>query len=140
MKIGNKRFAEGRRNVRVTHRAVTATLSAVVAGMLLVPAASACALGDQPDPLVMVQLSPDAQNPLASATLSSLARDQSSASSATRASIVGMWNFQLISQGNTTRNPAIADFPPGSSRSAIPTLADRLGGYQRRRVSGRLSG
>jgi len=110
MKIGKTRFATERRTImRVTYRAVTATLSAAVAGMLLVPAASACALGDQPGPLAIQQLLPDAQNPMALATFSSLARDQSSASSATSASLVGMWSFQLISQGNTTRNPSIAD-------------------------------
>jgi hypothetical protein len=57
----------------------------------------------------MQQLLSDPQNPMASATFSSLSHDQSSASSSASASIVGMWNFKLISQGNTTRNPPIAD-------------------------------
>jgi hypothetical protein len=95
--------------MKVTHRAVTTTLSAAVIGMLLVPAASACALTEPPAPLVIGQVLADAQNPLALATLSGLARDLSSASSATSPSIVGMWSFQLISQGNTTHNPSIPD-------------------------------
>jgi hypothetical protein len=111
MKIGKRRFATQRRSVMTVtyYRAVTATLGAAVVGMLLVPPASACALGDQPGPFAVQQLLPDVQNPMAMATFSSLARDQSSASSATSASIVGMWSFQLISEGNTTRNPPIAD-------------------------------
>jgi hypothetical protein len=108
MRISKVWFAsEGRSIMTVTHRAVTTTLSAALVGMLLIPAASACVLGDQPIPLAMQQLLPDAQNPLGSATFASMARDQSSASSS--ASIVGMWNFQLISQGNTTRTPPLPD-------------------------------
>ncbi|HZZ37609.1 MAG TPA: hypothetical protein VFE06_00670 [Acidobacteriaceae bacterium] len=96
--------------MKVTQRAVITTLSAAVVGMLWIPAASACALEPQSAPLVMQQLLPDAQNPLASATFSVLARDlSSSASSTTSPSIVGMWSFQLISQGNTTHNPSIPD-------------------------------
>jgi hypothetical protein len=110
MKISKGWFATERGSmVRVTYRAITATLSAAVLGTLLLPAASACAVGDQPGPLVIQQLLPDPQNPMASATFSSLARDQSSASSASSASLVGMWNFVLVSQGNTTRTPPIAD-------------------------------
>jgi hypothetical protein len=110
MKIGKGRFATERRSImRVTCRAVTATLSAAVVGMLLVPAASACALGDQPGPLATQQLLSGAQNPMGMAAFSSLAHEQSDASSASSASIVGMWSFQLISEGNTTRNPSIAD-------------------------------
>jgi hypothetical protein len=111
MKISKAWFAIERGSImKVTHRAVTITLSAAVVGMLLVPAASACAVEPPSAPLVMQQLLPDAQNPLASATFSVLARDlSSSASSATSPSIVGMWSFQLVSQGNTTHNPSIPD-------------------------------
>lgn len=77
--------------------------------MLLIPAANACVLGDQPIPLALQQLLPDAQNPMSSATFASMARDQSSESSSASASIVGMWSFVLVSQGNTTRNPPLAD-------------------------------
>jgi hypothetical protein len=95
--------------MNVTYRVVTTTLSAAVVGMLLVPAASACGPAQQPASFAMLQLLPDAQNPLALATSTDLARDLRRASSANSASIVGMWSFQLISQGNTTRSPSIAD-------------------------------
>ena len=93
--------------MKVTHRAVTATLSAAVVGMLLVPAASACAMTDQPAPSASLRLTPDSQDagelgPSASLELSNLARGRSP-------SLVGMWNFQFISMGNTTHNPSIAD-------------------------------
>jgi hypothetical protein len=105
MKISKERFT-----TEVTHRAVTAMLSAAIIALLLVPAASACGPNSTPtqEPLAL-QLLPDAQNPLASATSEGLARDLSSAASAASASIVGMWSFQFISEGNTTRNPSIAD-------------------------------
>jgi hypothetical protein len=89
---------------------LSAAIVALVAALLLVPVASACGPNSTPtqEPLAL-QLLPDAQNPLASATSEGLARDLSSAASATSASIVGMWSFQFISEGNTTRNPSIAD-------------------------------
>jgi hypothetical protein len=105
MKIGEKGSI-----MKAAHRAVTITFSAAVVGMLLVPVASACALATpETAPVVLQQLLPDAQNPMASATFADLARDRSSASNATSPSIVGMWSFQLISQGNTTHNPSIPD-------------------------------
>jgi hypothetical protein len=97
--------------MKVTHRAVTLTLSAAAVGMLLIPAASACAL-DPPMPATSAiqQLLPDARNPLGLATSAALFRDlSSSASSGTSPSIVGMWSFLLISKGNTTHNPSIPD-------------------------------
>ncbi len=109
MKIRKERFT-----TEVTHRAVNAPLSAaivaLVAALLLVPVASACGPNSTPtqEPLAL-QLLPDAQNPLASATSEGVARDLSSVASAASASIVGMWSFQFISEGNTTRNPSIAD-------------------------------
>jgi hypothetical protein len=96
--------------MKLTHRAVTTTLSAAVVGMLLVPAANACAMASQPSaPLTMGQLMQDSRNPLELATSASLARDLSSAATTKSPSIVGMWSFQFISLGNTTRSPSIAD-------------------------------
>jgi hypothetical protein len=95
--------------MKVTHRAVTTTMSAAVVGLLLVPAASACDMAPQPGAaLAMAQLMRDPGNPLELATPSNFTRDLSKAS-AKSPSIVGMWSFQFISEGNTTRNPAIPD-------------------------------
>ena len=89
-------------------RVVTTTLSAAVAGILIVPAAIAC--GPQPNqPFTTQQLRADSQNPLELLTSASLAQDLSNESSGKSASIVGMWDFQFISQGNTTHNPSIPD-------------------------------
>ena len=93
--------------MKVMHRAVTTTLSAAVVGMLLVPAANACALTDQPAPSASLRLTPDSQDaaefvPSASLELSNLASGRTP-------SLVGMWSFQFISMGNTTHNPSIAD-------------------------------
>jgi hypothetical protein len=93
----------------VTHRAVTATLSAAAFGMLLVPAASACALEPSSvslDPLPIIQ---NTQNPAALVKPENLALERSNEATAKIPSIVGMWNFQLISMGNTTHSPTIAD-------------------------------
>jgi hypothetical protein len=111
MKISNGRLVTEKGSiVKATHRAATMALSAAVVGMLFLPAASACALEQQQAPSVFLQLSADPQNPLASATSAELARDLISAkSSAASAPLVGMWNFQFISEGNTTHNPSIAD-------------------------------
>ena len=57
----------------------------------------------------MAQLMRDSGNPLELVTSANLTRDLSSAATAKSPSIVGMWSFQFISQGNTTRNPSIAD-------------------------------
>ena len=96
--------------MKVTHRAVTTTLSAAVVGMLLVPAASACDMAPQPGaPLAMAQLMRDSRNPLELVTSANLTSELRSAATAKSPSIVGMWSFQFISQGNTTRNPSIAD-------------------------------
>jgi hypothetical protein len=88
---------------------ITATLSAVLAGTMFIPAASACVSGPSQPSSALQQLLPDAQKPLSLATPAQLARDQSKESSPTGPSIVGMWSFQFISQGNTTRTPPIAD-------------------------------
>ena len=96
--------------MKVTHRAVTTTLSAAVVGMLLVSAASACDMAPQPGtPLAMAQLMQNSGNPMELATAANRARDMRYAASGKSPSLVGMWSFQFISQGNTTRTPAIAD-------------------------------
>ena len=96
--------------MKVTHRAVTATLSAAVVGMLLVPAASACDMAPQPGaPVAIAQLMQDPNNPLELVTAANLARELRVAVAGKSPSLVGMWSFQFISQGNTTRSPSIAD-------------------------------
>jgi hypothetical protein len=95
---------------KVTSRAVTTILSGAVVGMLLVPAASACDLSPSPAATFnMVQPMQNAHDPAALVTSASLARELSNAATAKSPSIVGMWSFQLISVGNTTRNPSIPD-------------------------------
>jgi hypothetical protein len=88
---------------------ITATLSAVLAWAMFIPAASACISGPAQPSVALRELLPDAQKPLSLATLAQLARDLSKESNPTGPSIVGMWSFQFISQGNTTRTPPIAD-------------------------------
>lgn len=94
----------------VTRRTVTATLSAAVVGVLLIPAASACDMAPQPGaPLAMAQLMWNSSNPMELVTSANLSRELRNAATAKSPSIVGMWSFQFISQGNTTRSPSIAD-------------------------------
>ena len=95
--------------MKVTHRAVMTTLSAAVVGMLLVSAASACALTDQPTPSARLQLMQDSQDPRELVPAGSLALELSNLARGKSPSIVGMWSFQFISMGNTTHNPSIAD-------------------------------
>ena len=95
--------------MKVTYRTVTTTLTAALVGMLLVPAASACALSDQPTPSARLQLMQDSQDPRELVPSASLALELSNLASGRSPSIVGMWNFQFISMGNTTHNPSIAD-------------------------------
>ena len=99
--------------MNATHRVITTTLSAAMAGILFVPAASACGYLAQPQSsLTTQQLRLDPQNPLEAASSASLARDQRSAPSGSSVSIVGMWNIQFLSSGNTTHNPPIPDGAP----------------------------
>jgi hypothetical protein len=99
--------------MNAAHRVITTALSAAIAGTLFVPAASACGYLPQPQGSVTTQqLQLDPQNPLEAASPASLARDQRAASSGNSASIVGMWNIQFISMGNTTHNPPIPDGAP----------------------------
>jgi len=95
--------------MKVMHRAVTTTLSAAVVGMLLVPAASACALTDQPAPSASLQLMQDSQDPRELVSSASLPLELSNLANGRSPSLVGMWSFQFISMGNTTHNPSIAD-------------------------------
>jgi len=91
-------------------RVITTTLSAAIAGMLFIPAASACGYPTQPQSsLTTQQLRLDPQNPLEAATSAGLARDQRAASNGSSISIVGMWNIQFISMGNTMHTPGIPD-------------------------------
>jgi hypothetical protein len=102
-----KGFPEREIIMKVTHRAVTAIMSAAVVGMLLASAASACDIAAQPSvPFAMGQLMQDSRNPLELATSEGVARD---ATTGKGPSLVGMWSFKFISLGNTTRTPAIAD-------------------------------
>jgi hypothetical protein len=95
--------------MKVTYRTVTTTLTAALVGMLLVPAASACALSDQPTPSTRLQLMQDSQDPRELVSSASLGLELSNLASGRSPSIVGMWSFQFISMGNTTHNPSIAD-------------------------------
>ena len=95
--------------MKVTYRTVTTTLTAALVGMLLVPAASACALSDQPTPSARLQLMQDSQDPRELVSSTSLGLELSNLASGRSPSIVGMWSFQFISMGNTTHNPSIAD-------------------------------
>jgi hypothetical protein len=107
----NVRFATGGEIVmNATHRVITTTLSAAIAGMLFVPAASACgSLTLLQSSFTVRQLRLDPQNPLEAVPSASLARDMGVASSGSSVSIVGMWNVEFLSKGNTTHNPPIPD-------------------------------
>jgi hypothetical protein len=111
MKISKSRFVTERGSImNVTRRAVTTTLSTALVGMLFVSAASACDLSPSPaTTFTMVQPMQNTHDPAALVTSASLARELSNAATAKSPSIVGMWSFQLISMGNTTRNPSIPD-------------------------------
>jgi hypothetical protein len=110
MELREEHFPDRKRNImKVTHRAVTMTLSAAVVGMLLVPAASACALTGPAAPSASLQLMQDSQDPRELVSSASLALELSNLASGKSPSIVGMWSFQFISMGNTTHNPPIAD-------------------------------
>jgi len=95
--------------MNATHRIITTSLSAAIAGILFVPAAGACGYSTAlQSPLTIQQLRTDPQNPLETATSADLIRDLN-ASSGSAASIVGMWSVQFISMGNTKHNPPIPD-------------------------------
>jgi hypothetical protein len=91
------------------HRSITIILSFTVLGMLFIPEAHACAWTEMQAPFAIHQLRLDPQDPLESVSYASLVRDLSVAPNANNPSIVGMWNIQFLSQGNTTHNPSIPD-------------------------------
>jgi hypothetical protein len=94
----------------VTHRVLTATLGAAILGILFVPAASACGVPAQlQSSSATQQLRLDPQNPIESISSAKLAGDLNNATIGSGASIVGMWSFQFISEGNTARYPTIPD-------------------------------
>lgn len=95
--------------MKVTHRAVMTTLSAAVLGMLLVPAASACALSDQPVALANPQPMQDPQDLQQTAASANLPLELRNLANGKSPTIVGMWSFQFISMGNMSHNPSIAD-------------------------------
>jgi hypothetical protein len=99
----------GEIDMNATHRVITTTLSAAIAGILFVPAASACGYPTQLQGLTIQQLQQNPQNPLEAASSVSLARDQRAASRGSGVSIVGMWSIQFISEGNTAHSPGIPD-------------------------------
>jgi hypothetical protein len=98
--------------MKVTHRVLTATLGAAALGILFVPAASACGVPAQfQGASATQQLRLDPQNPLGSISSASLARDLSNAAIGSSVSIVGLWDFQFVSEGNTgIPNGTILDF------------------------------
>jgi len=93
--------------MNATKRAAITTLSAAIVGIIVGPAAIACGPTQTREPFATQQLRIDPQNPLESMTSERLAHDLSNMSSGNGASIVGMWSFQFISEGNTTHNPSI---------------------------------
>jgi len=95
--------------MNLTHRIITTTLSATIAGILFVPAAGACGYPTTlQGPLAIQQLRLDQQNPLEAAPSAALASDLSAAERSS-VSIVGMWSIEFISTGNTKHNPPIPD-------------------------------
>ena len=88
--------------MRTKTQVITTILSAAVGGILLVPIASACGTpATLQGPFVLQQLRLDPQNPMESVSNVSLVRDLSKASTTGSASIVGLWNVQFLSKGNT---------------------------------------
>ncbi len=100
--------------MKATHRIITTTLSAAIAGVLFVPAAGACGYNAKPDSsIARQQIRLDPQNPLETASSADVVRDMNAAlGSSSSASITGLWSVQFISMGNTKHNPAIPDGAP----------------------------
>jgi len=101
--------AERVNRIKGVHAAITTALSTAVIGILFVPLASACGPTDMQATFPMRQLRLNPQNPLEAVSSISFARDAINASNANTASIVGMWNIEFLSEGNTTHNPSIPD-------------------------------
>jgi hypothetical protein len=88
--------------MKALKRAAVTAISVAIVGVIAGPAAMAC--GPEKNlttPFTMLHLNLDAMNPLESVSSESLANDQKNMSHGNGASIVGMWSFQFISQGNT---------------------------------------
>ena len=76
--------------MKAIHRAITVTLSAAVAGIMFIPAASACASSTFQTSSVFQ----DARILIPLATPADSARDLTKESNPNTASIVGMWSFR----------------------------------------------
>jgi hypothetical protein len=95
--------------MKTKYGAMTSVCGAIVAAVILVPAASACgalpATFSGPTQLLRA-ISNDA---LEGASAESLLRDQQAAAKGSPTSIVGMWKVTELSMGNMTHNPSIPD-------------------------------
>jgi hypothetical protein len=92
--------------MKTISQAITATLGMGMFVMLLAPRATA-GCGDVATlqgPIVFAQ-----ENPLASLLSRAPEAEKSAARGPAGPSIVGMWSFQLVSEGNTAHNPSIPD-------------------------------
>jgi hypothetical protein len=92
--------------MKTISQAITATLGMGMFVMLLAPRATA-GCGDPntlQGPFVLAQ-----EAPLASLLARAPEAEKSSARGPAGPSIVGMWNFQLVSEGNAAHNPSIPD-------------------------------
>lgn len=92
-----------------TQRAVT-ILSAAASLIVLAPLAPACGLAaGQQGSFAVQQLRLDPHNPMESTSGEALLRDLSRGAAGSSVSIVGLWNVQFLSKGNTAHNPPIPD-------------------------------
>ena len=92
--------------MKTISQAITVTLGMGMFVMLLASRATA-GCGDPntlQGPFVLAQ-----EAPLASLLSRAAEAEKSAARGSAGASIVGMWNFQLVSEGNTAHNPSIPD-------------------------------
>jgi hypothetical protein len=77
--------------------------------LVFTPVADACGVPSISQTFTKAQLRTDPRNPLDSVSAASVTRDLNFASAFRPASIVGMWDTQFISEGNTTLTPPIPD-------------------------------
>jgi hypothetical protein len=123
--------------MKTISQAITVTLGMGMFVMLLASRATA-GCGDPntlQGPFVLAQ-----EAPLASLLSRAAEAEKSAARGSAGASIVGMWNFQLVSEGNTAHNPSIRvarssildtiRYTATEPRSSIPA-----GMHQRPRIS-----
>jgi hypothetical protein len=92
--------------MKTISRGITVTLGMGMFVMLLAPRATAgCGdVGTLQGPFVLAQ-----EAPLASLLARAPEAEKSAERGSARPSIVGMWNFQFVSLGNTAHNPSIPD-------------------------------